>query len=87
MPLVQALACGTPVVAADTSALPEAVGDAGLLFPAGEADALVNQMLVLLDRPEQVATMRERGFAHVQQFSWAHAGKRMANVYRRALLS
>ena len=87
LPLVQALACGTPVVAADTSALPEAVGGAGLLFPPGEVDALVNQMLVMLDSPEQVATMRERGFAHVQKFSWAHSGQRMADVYRRALLS
>lgn len=87
LPLVQALACGTPVVAADASALPEAVGDAGLLFPPGEVEALVNQMLVILDKPEQVATMRPRGLAHVEQFSWARSGERMATVYRRALSS
>jgi glycosyltransferase involved in cell wall biosynthesis len=85
MPAVQALACGTPVVAADTSALPEAVGDAGLLFPAGNVEALVNRMLVVLDNAERVVTMRQRGFAHVKHFSWAHSGAKMAEVYRHAL--
>lgn len=85
MPVIQALACGTPVIVADSSALPEAAGDAGLLFPPGDVAALVNQMLVVLDSPEQVATMRQRGFAHVKQFSWVRSGEKMGNVYQHAL--
>ena len=85
MPVLQAMACGTPVIAAASSAIPEAAGDAAFLFPPQEADTLLKQMLTVLDNEEVAATMRQRGFAHVQRFSWTDAGRAMTNTYRRAL--
>lgn len=85
MPILEALACGTPVVAAAASALPEAGGDAALYFQPGDVEGLVKQMLAVLDNPEQVATMRETGFLHASTYSWAAAGRAMNEVYRRAL--
>lgn len=84
MPIVQAMACGTPVVAAATSSIPEATGDAALLFPPDDVDALVKQMLTVLDSDEQAATMRERGLIQARETSWARSGQKMAEAYRRA---
>jgi glycosyltransferase involved in cell wall biosynthesis len=84
MPVVQAMACGTPVVAAATSSIPEATGDAALLFPPDDVDALVKQMLTVLDSDEQAATMRERGLIQAREYAWARSGQKMAEAYRRA---
>jgi glycosyltransferase involved in cell wall biosynthesis len=86
MPVVQAQACGTPVVAAGVSALPEAGGSAALYFEPDDMAGLVRQMLAVLDNPAQAATMREQGLIHASTFSWAAAGEGMSSVYRRALL-
>jgi len=85
LPIVQALACGTPVIAADTSSIPEATGDAALLFPPQDVAVLVKHLLTVLDNREQTATMRERGLAHVSQFTWKKAGERMAQAFLSAL--
>jgi len=85
LPVIEAMACGTPVVAADTSAIPEAAGDAALLFPSQSVDALVSQTLAVLDNREQAATMRQRGLEQAAEFSWARAGEAMVATYGRAL--
>lgn len=85
LPIVEALACGTPVIAADTSSLPEAGGDAALYFPADNARALAERIAAVLDDDARAATMRARGVAQAQQFSWARAGRETAAVYQRAL--
>ncbi len=61
MPIIQALACGTPVIAADVSAIPEAVGDAGWLFPPHDAAALADCIREVCDQPALVAAKREVG--------------------------
>lgn len=85
IPVIEAMACGTPVVAADTSAVPEAAGNAALLFPSQSVDALVSQMLVVLDNRAQAATMRQRGLEQAAEFSWARSGEAMVVTYCRAL--
>lgn len=85
IPIIEAMACGTPVIAADTSAVPEAAGDAALLFPPENVDALVSQTLAVLDNREQAATMRQRGLEQAAKFSWARAGEAMVATYCRAL--
>jgi glycosyltransferase involved in cell wall biosynthesis len=61
LPVVEAMACGTPVVAASTSSLPEVVGDAGLLVPAMDAQALAGALRRLLDDEELRSTLATRG--------------------------
>lgn len=85
MPIIEAMACGTPVIAAATSAIPEAAGGAALLFSPQSVDALVSQMLAVLDNAEQAATMRQHGLEQASKFSWDRAGKAMVATYRRAL--
>ena len=85
LPIVQAMACGTPVIAADTSSIPEAAGDAALLFAPHDVDGLVNHLLTVLDNEEQADTMREKGVVHASQFTWTRAGAMMAQSFVSAL--
>jgi glycosyltransferase involved in cell wall biosynthesis len=85
MPIVEAMACGTPVIAADTASLPEAVGEAGLLFGAEAVEELVDRLTAVLHDPDLAATMQAQGLRQAQKFSWQQAGTQTAETYQRAL--
>jgi glycosyltransferase involved in cell wall biosynthesis len=85
LPIIEAMACGTPVVASDSSSLPEVAGGAALLFPAAEAPALENALRRLLGDPGLHADLRLRGFARAADFSWARSAAQHLQVYRRIL--
>lgn len=85
MPVVEAMACGTPVIAADASSLPEAAGGAALLFAPQDTADLVERIESVLDDPGLWTKMREGGLAQAQNFSWERAGEETAVVYHRAL--
>jgi glycosyltransferase involved in cell wall biosynthesis len=84
MPVAEAMACGTPVVAANVSSIPEAVGEAGLLFAPQNGAELAERMANVLYDRHLSATMREKGLAQAAQFSWERAGRETAVVYRQA---
>lgn len=86
LPVIQAMACGTPVIAADTSAVPEAAGEAALLFAPQDVDCLSGHISTIVENSDLVASMRQAGLRHAAQHSWTIAGEEMANVYRRALV-
>lgn len=85
MPVVEAMACGTPVVASNASSIPEAVGEAGLLFHPQDGAELAERMASVLNDPAISARMRERGLAQAAQFSWERAGRETAVAYRHAI--
>lgn len=84
LPVVEALACGTPVVAAGASSLPEAGGDVALYHDPRDPDELAARLAQTLDDPAVAARARIAGPAHAARFSWAAAGRETAAVYRRA---
>lgn len=85
LPILEAMACGTPVVAAATSSLPEAGGEAARYFSPEDATELADQLATVLDDPQVAAEMRERGLQQAARFSWARAGTKTAAVYRQVL--
>lgn len=85
MPVLEALACGTPVITSNVSSLPEAAGDAGLLVTPGDTAELEDALVRILTNSELHQELRERGPKHAQQFTWARAAQRTAASYRRAL--
>jgi glycosyltransferase involved in cell wall biosynthesis len=85
LPVVEAMACGTPVIAADCSSIPEAVGEAGLLFAPDDVETLVMQMTAVLTNTTLQNNLRQQGLNHAQNFSWKRAGRETAAVYRPAL--
>jgi glycosyltransferase involved in cell wall biosynthesis len=86
MPLLEAMACGTPVVTTTSSSLPEVVGDAGLTVPPTDADALGGALLRLLDDAELRAELREQGLRRARRFSWRATAERTLAAYQDASL-
>jgi glycosyltransferase involved in cell wall biosynthesis len=73
-PVIEAMRCGTPVIASTLSSLPELVGDAGLLVDP-EKIPIADAMGQLATDPQLRQTLRERGYAQAQQFNWSHAAQ------------
>lgn len=85
LPPAEAMACGVPVVAADSSSLPEVVDDAGLLVPPEDAGALAGALRHLLAEPELAAELGRRGRERSRRFTWAAAAAGMEAVFAEAL--
>jgi glycosyltransferase involved in cell wall biosynthesis len=82
IPVLEAMACGTPVVAADNSSLPEVVGQAGILVDTLNTSAWAETMLYVLTHPGQHREYAERGRAQARRFSWRHSAEQLLAVYR-----
>lgn len=83
LPVLEALACGTPVVCADNSSLPEAAGDAALLVNAADEEALATALHRLLADEPLRQTLRRRGLAHAQKFTWEASARVLLAAYER----
>ena len=75
LPVLEAMACGTPVAASTRGALPEVVGDAGLLFRPDNPVALSEIISQCLSNPQQRKSLSERGLQRVRLFSWQSAAE------------
>jgi glycosyltransferase involved in cell wall biosynthesis len=73
LPPLEAMASGTPAVVSDTSSLPEVVGDAALVVPAGDVEAWRKALERVLEDTELAADLRHRGILRAAQFSWERA--------------
>jgi glycosyltransferase involved in cell wall biosynthesis len=85
MPVVEAMACGTPVIATRSSSIPEAGGDAALYFEPNNVDSLVQMLTAVLNNQQLAAQMSENGLSQAKRFSWKRAGEETAEVYRRII--
>ncbi|MBA3944515.1 MAG: glycosyltransferase family 4 protein [Herpetosiphonaceae bacterium] len=83
LPILEAMQCGAPVVAADTSALPEVVGDAGLLVPPLDVEAWADVLSRVWQDEALRNDLRARGFAQAQRFTWQQAAEETMAIYRR----
>lgn len=86
MPAGEAMACGVPVISTVGGALPEVVGDAGILVPTADSRALEEAIISLLDDPDRRRRLGEAGLRRVRDsFTWRHAAQRTVDVYREAI--
>ncbi len=84
--LVEAMACGLPVVGSDSGEIPEVIGDAGLVFPEGDAEALAAHLLCLGRDPALRATLAEKGRARVlARYTQARVAAETVAVYQEML--
>jgi glycosyltransferase involved in cell wall biosynthesis len=82
LPVLEAMAWGTPVISSNASSLPEVVGSAGLLVDPLDVDELATAMLRVLDEPGLRSRLVEAGLARASQFTW----DRCAEVVERAFI-
>jgi len=85
LPPLEAMQVGTPVCASNASSLPEVLGDAALYFDPERSDQIRQQIERVLDDPEMVAGMIERGYQRVEAFSPARYAERIKDAYARVL--
>jgi glycosyltransferase involved in cell wall biosynthesis len=83
LPLLEAMACGVPVLAAANSSLPEVVGEAGILIDTLDVDAWTGAMEHILTHPHQRAEYVERGRAQAHRFPWRSSAEQLLAVYRQ----
>jgi glycosyltransferase involved in cell wall biosynthesis len=81
LPPLEALACGLPVVCANAASLPEIVGDAALLVPPDDVEALAAAMRRVLDDTPLQAEMQARALRRAKRFTWEETARRTAQVY------
>lgn len=86
LPAGEAMACATPVVATCAGALPEVVGDAGVLVPAADTEALRAAIAELLANPDARRRLGEAGRRRIHnQFDWRVTARRMTDYYHEVL--
>lgn len=85
MPALEALASGAPLVTTSGSALEEVVGDAALLVPPADTDALAAALASVLDDPGIAARLRAAGPAHAATFTWARSIDAHIDAYQHAI--
>ena len=82
LPPLEALACGTPVIASNRGSLPEIVGDGGLLLEPDDVEGLTAAMERLLSDDTLWGDLQEKGLAHAARFSWEKTARETLAVYR-----
>ncbi len=85
LPVLEAMACGTAVLAADSSSLPEIVGDAGLLLPPTDVEAWAKALGGLLADEERRAALGQAGVARARNFSWERTARETIAIYQDVL--
>jgi glycosyltransferase involved in cell wall biosynthesis len=86
LPAGEAMACAVPVISTTGGALPEVVGDAGMLVPPADPDALASAISALLGNPDRAKNLGHAGYMRVQShFTWRRAAERTVDVYREAI--
>lgn len=82
LPALEAMSCGTPVVAADRASLPEVVGDAGLLVDPDDPEDIARALGRVLTEDALRARMQERGLERAARFTWEETARATLAVYR-----
>ncbi|MEV4097743.1 glycosyltransferase family 4 protein [Streptosporangium saharense] len=86
LPAVEHMACGTPLVASRTGALPEVVGDAAVQVAPGDPEELATVLRRLLDSPKERAEIGRRGYDRVmERYTWRVVAQRTVDAYREAI--
>ena len=83
LPVLEAMACGTTVVCANTSSLPECAGDAALLFPPDDPDAIAATLEQACGDTTLRSDLIRRGEQRVAEFQWERAAERLIEIYER----
>jgi len=86
LPVGEAMACGVPVISTTGGALPEVVGNAGILVPPADHSALASAILSLFDNPDRASELGDAGYKRVHEhFTWKKAAEKTVETYREVI--
>jgi len=85
LPIVEAMACGTPVVTADRYAPPEVAGGAAITCDPDSPAAIADGVRAILTDPQQASELRRRGLERAKSFTWAATADTLVDVYRAVM--
>jgi glycosyltransferase involved in cell wall biosynthesis len=83
MPLLEAMACGTPVVTSNVSAMPEVVGDDGMLVDPNSPQSIAEAIIRLHHDPILHAKLTAGGLTRVKSFTWQNTAEQIAKIYEQ----
>jgi glycosyltransferase involved in cell wall biosynthesis len=83
IPPLEAMSCGTVVIASNCSSIPEVVGDAGVLFDPKAVDDLADILLFLLDNSRERDRLIDKGYQQAKLFSWDKTVTQTLDVYKK----
>jgi glycosyltransferase involved in cell wall biosynthesis len=83
MPLLEAMQCGCPVITSKVSAMPEVVGEAGLLIDPSQIEDLKKALLRLVHEPERAEKMKSAGLEQAKKFSWEISARKTLDVFEK----
>jgi len=87
IPLLEAMLCGTPIIASDRGAIPEVLGNAGLVIDAEDHMMLAKYLETLFTDHEERERLISIGYARVQDFSWKESASKLMEIYRELAIS
>ena len=85
IPIIEAMATGTPVICSTTGALPEVVGDAAILVDPLDVEGLRDALLLVFRDAARRRELIERGYSRARLFTWERAAEAHLQVYRRTI--
>ena len=85
LPILEAFAAGCPVIASNTTSIPEVAGDAALLVDPGAALQMANAMMRIIEDPAFVQTLKEKGLKRAALFTWDAVARATRAVYQTVM--
>ena len=85
LPVVEAMACGTPVITSNTSSMPEVASDAALLVDPRSVESISNAIMALAHDEGRRILLREKGLKRAGEFSWEETARQTLEVYNQVV--
>ncbi|MBA7706615.1 D-inositol-3-phosphate glycosyltransferase [subsurface metagenome] len=86
LPPLEAMSCGLPVIASDSSSLKEVVGNAGILIPPDDFKEISKQISYILKNEKIKKKLKEKSLKQAQKFSWEKTARKTLNIYNEIIL-
>lgn len=85
LPILEAMACGTPVITSNISSMPEVAGDAALLVDPRSTDSISSAIITLANDKEKRELMCQKGLKRAGEFSWEETARKTLEVYNKTI--